>query len=131
MITVDKTQESISLAIGMTQEEFDTFGDKITKLCTEYADIILSGKGATITRLDFLETLTSQLNEKELLLLALTTFEGTIQQTITFVETEKPGSTNAITVDDLIEDPVIADKDELTTETIVAEVIAPDSTTES
>jgi hypothetical protein len=118
MITVDKTQESLSLAVGINEEEFAIFGDKVTKTCKEYADILLSEDAKSVTRLDFLETLATKFTEKELILLALTSFEDTLMKTIQFIQEEKSSteeSANAITDADLIEDAEIVD-DESTTE---------------
>jgi hypothetical protein len=121
MITVDKTQESLSLAVGQTEEEFVAFGNKVTEICKEYADILLSEDANTISRLDFLETLAGQFTEKELILLALTSFEDTLMKTIQFIQEERSSveeeSANAITDADIVED------DEPTTETIKAEII--------
>jgi hypothetical protein len=108
MITVDKTQESLSLAVGINEEEFAIFGDKVTKTCKEYADILLSEDAKSVTRLDFLETLATKFTEKELILLALTSFEDTLMKTIQFIQEEKSSteeeSANAITDADLVED---------------------------
>lgn len=108
MITVDKTQKSLSLAMGQTEEEFVAFGNKVTEICKDYADILLSESADTITRLDFLETLAGQFTEKELILLALTSFEDTLMKTIQFIQEErsstKEESANAITDEDLVED---------------------------
>lgn len=126
-IIVDKTQESLSLAIGMSEEEFVAFGEKITEIAKQYADIILSGPEEEITRLDILETLGIKLTEKELLLLALTSFEDILQQTITFIQEKKAKeageSANAITDADIIEDAEVVGNDEPATETVKAEII--------
>ena len=115
MITVDKTQESLSLAVGINEEEFAIFGDKVTKTCKEYADILLSEDAKSVTRLDFLETLATKFTEKELILLALTSFEDTLMKTIQFIQEErssaKEESANAITDEDLITDAEIVSED--------------------
>jgi hypothetical protein len=129
MITVDKTQESLSLAIGQTEEEFVAFGNKVTEICKEYADILLSEDASSITRLDFLETLAGQFTEKELILLALTSFEDTLMKTIQFIQEErssvKEESANAITDEDLITDAEIVSEDTESVDTVDAEVIDP------
>jgi len=127
MITVDKTQESLSLAIGMNEEEFVAFGTKVTEICKEYADILLSEDASSITRLDFLEILANRFTEKELILLALTSFENTLMQTIQFIQQEKSAaaeeSANAITDEDLITDAEIVSEDAESIDTVDAEVI--------
>lgn len=129
MITVDKTQESLSLAVGMIEEEFVTFGEKVTEICKEYADTLLSEDAKTITRLDFLETLATKFTEKELILLALTSFEDTLMKTIQLIQHEKSvaeeESANAITEEDLIIDTDIVSEDTESTEIVDAEVIDP------
>jgi hypothetical protein len=129
MITVDKTQESLSLAIGMNEEEFVAFGTKVTENCKEYADILLSEDASSVTRLDFLETLATKFTEKELILLALTSFEDTLMKTIQFIQQEESEaaeeSANAITDEDLITDAEIVSEDAISTETVDTEVINP------
>lgn len=129
MITVDKTQKSLSLAVGQTEEEFVAFGNKVTEICKKYADILLSEDANTITRLDFLEILATKFTEKELILLALTSFEDTLMKTIQFIQEEKSSvkeeSANAITDEDLITDTDIVSEDTESTEIVDAEVIDP------
>lgn len=129
MITVDKTQESLSLAIGMPEEEFVAFGTKVTEICKEYADILLSEDAGSITRLDFLEILATKFTEKELILLALTSFENTLMQTIQFIKQERSAaaeeSANAITDEDLITDAEIVSEDAESIDTVDAEIIDP------
>jgi len=128
-IIVDKTQESLSLAIGMSEEEFVAFGEKITEICKEYADILLSEDANTITRLDFLEILATKFTEKELILLALTSFEGTLMKTIQFIQEEKSSvkeeSANDITDKDLITDAELVSEDAESVDTVDTEVIDP------
>ena len=127
MITVDKTQKSLSLAVGQTEEEFVAFGNKVTEICKEYADILLSEDASSITRLDFLEILATKFTEKELILLALTSFEHTLMKTIQFIQEErssaKEESANAITDEDLITDAEIVSEDAESVDTVDTEVI--------
>ena len=127
MITVDKTQKSLSLAVGQTEEEFVAFGNKVTEICKEYADILLSEDASSITRLDFLETFATKFTEKELILLALTSFEDTLMKTIQFIQEErssaKEESANAITDEDLITDAEIVSEDAESVDTVDTEVI--------
>lgn len=126
MITVDKTQKTLSLAVGQTEEEFVAFGNKVTEICKEYADILLSEDANTITRLDFLEILATKFTEKELILLALTSFEDTLMQTIQFIqEAVKEESANAITDKDLITDAELVSEDAESVDTVDTEVIDP------
>lgn len=129
MITVDKTQKSLSLAVGQTEEDFVAFGNKIIEICKEYADILLSEDANTITRLDFLEILATKFTEKELILLALTSFEDNLMKTIQFIQEEKSSvkeeSANAITDKDLITDAELVSEDAESVDTVDTVVIDP------
>lgn len=95
MINVNKEAKTLAEAVGITEEQFNVFGNKMVDSINEFADIILEKgtekeeKKVGISRIDFLERLAS-LSQEELLLLALTSFENHIQQAVSFkVQEEK------------------------------------------
>lgn len=121
MINVNKEAKTLAEAVGITEEQFNAFGNKMVDSINEFANTILEKgtekeeKKVGISRIDFLERLSS-LNQEELLLLALTTFENHIQQAISLKVQDRELSAKAeeilaeqASANDVIEDAVIVE----------------------
>ena len=88
MITINKEGVTTSEAVGITEEQFKTFGDKMVDLCEKYADLVMSDAVEGLSRVDFLVELSTNFNEEELLLLALAAFEDNLQRVVQFKHSE-------------------------------------------
>lgn len=121
MINVNKEAKTLAEAVGITEEQFNAFGNKMVDSINEFADTILEKgtekeeKKVGISRIDFLERLSS-LSQEELLLLALTSFENHIQQAISLKVQDRELSAKAeeilaeqASANDVIEDAVIVE----------------------